>query len=105
MCEFLTAKKRRGEARGHGDLGRNPVWCARLFHMSAQSSVLYKFKSSTEHHTVHFDGPHIPLPELRAKIVDDNRIVKGKDMFILELSNAQVCLSSVAKAIWSAACA
>ena len=52
-------------------------------------SVLYKFKSSTTQHTVHFDGPHIPLAELRAAIVRDNHIVKGRDFFDLELSNAQ----------------
>ena len=52
-------------------------------------SVLYKFKSSTAQNAVHFDGPHIALAELRAAIVRDNHIVKGKDFFLLELSNAQ----------------
>ena len=49
----------------------------------------YKFKSSTETYSVRFDGPHIPLLELRAKIVAEQNIVKGRDLFVLELSNAQ----------------
>ena len=53
------------------------------------SSLVYKFKSSTAQHSVHFDGPHIPLGELRAQIVRDQHIVKGRDFFVLELSNAQ----------------
>ena len=52
-------------------------------------SVLYKFKSSTAQSAVHFEGPHIALAELRAAIVRDNHIVKGRDFFLLELSNAQ----------------
>ena len=52
-------------------------------------TVLYKFKSSNDQKTVHFEGPHIPLAELRAKIVSDNNIVKGRDFFLLELTNAQ----------------
>ena len=51
--------------------------------------VAYKFKSSTTVQTVNFDGPHIALAELRAAIVRDNHIVKGRDFFLLELSNAQ----------------
>ena len=53
------------------------------------STVLYKFKSSTDQHTVHFEGPHIALNELRAAIVQEHHIVKGRDFFLLELSNAQ----------------
>ena len=49
----------------------------------------YKFKSSNDTFSVKFDGPHIPLIELREKIVAEQKIVKGKDLFVLELSNAQ----------------
>ena len=55
----------------------------------ARMTIQYKFKSSNAQHSVQFDGPHIPLAELRAKIVADNHIVKGRDFFVLELSNAQ----------------
>lgn len=49
----------------------------------------YKFKSSNDTFSVKFDGPHIPLIELREKIVAEQKIVKGKDLFVLELSNPQ----------------
>ena len=69
-------------------LARGVVGARRM--AEPRGSILYKFKSSTAEHSVQFDGPHIPLAELRAKIVADNNIVKGKDIFILQLSNAQV---------------
>ena len=55
------------------------------------SSVLYyKFKSSNDQYAVHFDGPHIGVVELRAQIVKDRKIVtNNRDMFLIELSNAQ----------------
>ena len=59
------------------------------FTLNMAGQVAYKFKSSTTVQTVNFDGPHIALAELRAAIVRDNHIVKGRDFFLLELSNAQ----------------
>ncbi|KAL1523782.1 hypothetical protein AB1Y20_018705 [Prymnesium parvum] len=53
------------------------------------SSLVYKFKASNQQYSVHFDGPHIQLSELRAQIIRDGKIAQGSDFFELELSNAQ----------------
>ena len=53
------------------------------------SSLLYKFKASNQQNSVHFQGPHIQLNELRAQIIRDGKITQGRDFFDLELSNAQ----------------
>ena len=67
-----------------------PLRAALRQRVRAAMSVLYKFKSSNDQKTVHFEGPHIALKELRAAIVKDNRInLTGRDIFLLELSNAQ----------------
>ena len=53
-------------------------------------SIYYKFKSSNAQHSVQFDGPHIAVAELRAEIVKAQNIVTtNRDMFMIELSNAQ----------------
>ena len=53
-------------------------------------SIYYKFKSSNAQHSVQFDGPHIAVAELRAQIVKAQKIVTtSRDMFLIELSNAQ----------------
>ena len=53
------------------------------------SSVVYKFKASNQQHSIHFDGPHIPVHDVRAQIIRDGRIDIGHASFDLELSNAQ----------------
>lgn len=53
------------------------------------SSLLYKYKATNAQYAVHFDGPHISVPELREQITRDSKIVKGRDFFELEISNAQ----------------
>ena len=51
--------------------------------------VHYKFKSSREQQSVFFNGPHITCLDLRQEIIRESKIVKGRDFFELELSNAQ----------------
>lgn len=50
--------------------------------------VLFKFKSSVEQHTVHFDGPHISVSSLKREIAATCKL-PANDQYLLELSNAQ----------------
>ena len=86
----------------HGTLSRFPASvCGIRVHgagesvgMAQEGAIRYKFRSSTEQYSVRFDGPHIPLTELRAKVVEEHQIVsKGREAFVLEFLNAQACIS------------
>lgn len=53
------------------------------------SAIHWKFRSATDHNTLHFDGPGLRVFDVKAAIVQKKGMDKGLDNFDLEVSNEQ----------------